>query len=68
MPLGRGYKGASLFRRAALGLADDAKHPAQFRIEKKKRTIGTPEFRHFTEAGGRFVNLLPVKDGAVTLH
>ena len=37
-------------------------------ISKKKRTIGTPEFRHFTEAGGRFVNLLPVKDGAATLH
>ena len=37
-------------------------------ISKKKRTIGTPEFRHFTEAGGRFVNLLPVKDGVATLH
>ncbi len=37
-------------------------------ISKKKLTIGTPEFRHFTEAGGRFVNLLPVKDGAATLH
>ena len=34
---------------------------------KKKRTIGTPEFRHFTEAQGRFVDLLPVKDGGV-LH
>ena len=28
-------------------------------ISKKKRTIGTPEFRHFTEFEGRFVNLLP---------
>ena len=37
-------------------------------ISKKKRTIGAPEFRHFTEAGGRFVNLLPTKDGAATLH
>ena len=37
-------------------------------ISKKKRTIDTPEFRHFTEAGGRFVNLLPVKDRAATLH
>lgn len=37
-------------------------------ISKKKRTIGDPEFRHFTEAQGRFVNLLPMKDGAVTLH
>ena len=37
-------------------------------ISKKKRTIGTPEFRHFTEVDGRFVNLLPIKDGAATLH
>ena len=37
-------------------------------ISKKKRTIGTPEFRHYTEFAGRFVNLLPMKDGAATLH
>ena len=37
-------------------------------ISKKKRTIGAPDFRHFTEAAGRFVNLLPMKDGAATLH
>ncbi len=37
-------------------------------ISKKKRTIGTPEFRHYTEFEGRFVNLLPLKDGAETLH
>jgi tetratricopeptide (TPR) repeat protein len=37
-------------------------------ISKKKRTIGEPEFRHFTEAQGRFVNLLPMKDRAETLH
>ena len=37
-------------------------------ISKKRRTIGTPEFRHFTELKGRFVNLLPVKDGAEKLH
>lgn len=37
-------------------------------ISKKKRTIATPEFRHFTEFEGRFVNLLPVKDGAATLQ
>ena len=37
-------------------------------ISKKKRTIGSPEFRHFTEIAGRFVNLLPVKDGATILH
>jgi hypothetical protein len=37
-------------------------------ISKKKRTIGRPEFRHYTEVKGRFVNLLPMKDGAATLH
>ena len=37
-------------------------------ISKMKRTSGSPEFRHFTEAGGRFVNLLPIKDGPATLH
>jgi hypothetical protein len=30
---------------------------------KKKRTIGTPGFQLFTEAQGRFVDLLPFKDG-----
>ncbi len=30
---------------------------------KKKRTFGPPEFRFFTEAKGRFVDLLPTKDG-----
>ena len=29
---------------------------------KKKRTFGLPEFRFFTEAKGRFVDLLPTKD------
>src|SRR5687767_1959098 len=37
-------------------------------ISKKKRTIGAPEFRHFTEFAGRFVNLLPMKHGAMNLH
>ena len=41
-------------------------------ISKKKRTFGTPTFQHFTEAEGRFVDLLPVKDegeeGGGTLH
>ena len=37
-------------------------------ISKKKRTFGTPEFRLYTEFKGRFVNLLPTKDGAATLH
>lgn len=30
---------------------------------KKKRTFGQPEFRFFTEVKGRFVDLLPTKDG-----
>lgn len=41
-------------------------------ISKKKRTIGVPEFRHYTEVRGRFTDLLPVKEGeggpSGTLH
>lgn len=37
-------------------------------ISKRKRTFASPEFRHFTEYDGRFVNLLPIKDGGTTLH
>lgn len=32
-------------------------------ISKKKRTIGVPEFGHYTEVQGRFTDLLPVKEG-----
>lgn len=32
-------------------------------ISKKKRTIGSVEFRYFTEVGGRFMHLLPKKEG-----
>jgi len=32
-------------------------------ISKKKRTIGTIEFRYFTEVEGRFAHLLPTKEG-----
>ena len=32
-------------------------------ISKKKRTIGVPEFRHYTEVEGRFTDLLLVKEG-----
>ena len=32
-------------------------------ISKKKRTIGAVEFRYFTEVGGRFMHLLPKKEG-----
>jgi hypothetical protein len=31
-------------------------------ISKKKRTIGIVEFRYYTEAEGRFTNLLPTKE------
>ena len=31
-------------------------------ISKKKRTIGSIEFRYFTEVGGRFMHLLPKKE------
>jgi hypothetical protein len=37
-------------------------------VSKKRRTFGTPDFRHFTEFEGRFVNLLPTQDGPATLH
>ena len=37
-------------------------------ISTRKRTIGTPEFRHFTEVEGRFANLLPAKGAARLLH
>ncbi|HRQ56409.1 MAG TPA: hypothetical protein PLN31_03265 [Azoarcus taiwanensis] len=41
-------------------------------VSKKKRTFGTPEFRHFTEVQGRFVDLLPAKaamtEGSGRLH
>jgi hypothetical protein len=41
-------------------------------LSKKKRTIGALEFRHYTEVEGRFVDLLPVKEGEAgpspTLH
>lgn len=29
---------------------------------KRKRTFGTPQFQHYTEARGRFGALLPIKD------
>jgi hypothetical protein len=32
-------------------------------ISKKSRTIGAPAFQHYTEVQGRFVDLLPVKEG-----
>jgi len=32
-------------------------------VSKKKRTIGAFEFRFFKEAGGRFMQLLPHKEG-----
>jgi len=35
----------------------------EYAISKKKRTIGVVEFRYFTEVGGRFMHLLPKKEG-----
>lgn len=32
-------------------------------VSKKKRTIGKADFRLFTEVQGRFVHLLPVREG-----
>lgn len=32
-------------------------------ISKRKRTIAAPAFRHYTEVEGRFVDLLPVREG-----
>lgn len=37
-------------------------------ISKKKKTIGTPEFRYCDGAAGRFADLLPVKSAGKTLH
>lgn len=39
-------------------------------VSKRRRTFAAPEFRHFTDVQGRFVNLLPVKgaDGPEVLH
>ena len=41
-------------------------------VSKRRRTFAVPEFRHFTEVQGRFVDLLPVKDaegpGTWVLH
>lgn len=34
------------------------------RPSKQKRTFGPPQFQHYTEAKGRFVDLLPTQDGA----
>jgi hypothetical protein len=34
-------------------------------LSKKRRTFGVPKYRLFSEAEGRFVGLLPVKDDAI---
>jgi hypothetical protein len=31
-------------------------------VSKRRRAFGKPEFRHFTEVKGRFVDLLPVRE------
>ena len=50
----------SLETRHGLWVAQAAVEPKG--VSKKKRTFGAPEFQHFTEVKGRFVDLLPVKD------
>ena len=35
-------------------------------VSKKKRTFGSPTFRRYTEANGRFLALLPAKDADET--
>jgi hypothetical protein len=54
----------SLETRHGLWVAQVAVKPKG--VSKKRRTFGVPEFRHFTEAKGRFVDLLPVKDPGAT--
>lgn len=75
-----GSTGASPYRVDVVSFTLEARHGLWFAqmpikpkgVSKKKRTFGPPTFRRFTEAGGRFVDLLPVKDGegegAGTLH
>jgi len=75
-----GSNGASPYRVDVVSLTLETRHGlwlAQMPIKpkdvsKKKRSFGPPTFRRFTEAEGRFVDLLPVKDGdgegAVALH
>ena len=71
-----GSIGASLYAVDVVSLALETRHGvwvAEVPIEpkgisKKKRKFGVPDFRHFTGYEGRFVNLLPTKDGAATLH
>lgn len=50
----------SLDTRHGIWLAEVAIKPKG--VSKKKRTIGTPDFRYYKVAEGRFVHLLPVKD------
>jgi len=65
-----GSIGASPYRIDVVSLTLETRHglwAAQVPVKpkgvsKKKRTFGAPTFQHFTEAGGRFVDLLPVKD------
>jgi len=67
-----GSIGASPYRIDIVSFALETRHGlwvAQVSIQpkgisKKKRTFATPQFQHYTEAKGRFVDLLPAKDRA----
>jgi hypothetical protein len=66
-----GSIGASPYRVDMVALSLETRHGvwmAQMPVKtkgasKRKRTFGVPEFQLFTEAKGRFVDLLPVKEG-----
>lgn len=65
-----GSVGASPYRIDCVSLALETRHGlwvAQLPVKpkgvsKRKKTFGKPKFQLFTEAAGRFVDLLPVKE------
>ncbi|EGV16628.1 hypothetical protein [Thiocapsa marina] len=71
-----GSIGASPYRIDVASFALETRHGlwvTQIPIEPKdasetQRTFGRPQFQHFTDAKGRFVDLLPVKDGERAAH
>ena len=71
-----GSIGASPYRVDVASFALETRHGlwvTQIPIETKgasqmQRTFGRPEFQHFTEVEGRFVDLLPLKEGEREAH
>jgi hypothetical protein len=65
-----GSIGASPYRVDVVAFSLETRHgiwvaqvPVQAQVHPEQgRTFGTPAFQHFTEAQGRFVELLPAKD------